>query len=82
MADIAVNESEVRRTLDYLSPHKGAGPDERFLNVLKALNPHIAPVLARVFKLSIKTARAPEDCRRYIAPMVLNNDVQRLSVSL
>ncbi len=38
--------------------------------VLKALNSHIAPVLARMFNLSLQTAQVPEDWRRAIVTPV------------
>ncbi len=50
MADALITELEVRRALDCLNPHKGAGPNGLFPNVLKALSSHIAPVLARMYK--------------------------------
>ncbi len=46
MANPLITELEVRRALDGLNPHKGAGPDGLFPKVLKALNSQIAPVLA------------------------------------
>ncbi len=61
MADPLITELEIRRTLDGLNPHKGAGPDGLFPKVLKALNSHIAPVLARMLDLSLQTAQVPED---------------------
>ncbi len=54
------------QSLDGLNPHKGAGPDGILPKVLKALNSHIATVLARMFNLSLQTAQVPEDCRRAI----------------
>ncbi len=61
MADPLITELEIRRALDGLNPHKGACPDWLFPKVLKALNSHIAPVLARMFNLSIQTAHVPGD---------------------
>ncbi len=61
MADPLITELEVRRALDALNPHKGTGPDGLFPKVLKALNSHIAPVLARMFNPSLQTAQVPED---------------------
>ncbi len=61
MADSLITGLEVRCALDGLNPHKGAGPDVLFPKVLKALNSHIAPVLARRFNLSLQTAQVPED---------------------
>ncbi len=46
MADPLFTELEVRRALDGLNPHKGAGPDGLFPKVIKAINSHITPVLA------------------------------------
>ncbi len=66
MADPLITEMEVRCALDGLNPHKGAGPDWLFPKVLKALNSHTAPVLARMFGLSLQTAQVPEDWRRAI----------------
>ncbi len=51
MADPIITELEVRRALDGLNPHKGAGPDGLFPKVLEALISHIAPELARMFNL-------------------------------
>ncbi len=57
MTDPLITELEVRRALDGLNPHKGAGPDGLFPEVLKALNSHIVPVLALyLFNLSHQTA--------------------------
>ncbi len=58
MADPLITELEVRRALDGLNPHKSAGPDGLFPKVLKALNSHIAPVLARMFNLHSKLPRS------------------------
>ncbi len=46
------------------------GPDGLFSKVLKALNTHIAPVLAQMFNLSLQTAQAPDDWRRAIVTPV------------
>ncbi len=70
MADPLITELEVRRALDGLNPHKGAGPNGLFPKVLKALNSHIAPVLALMFNLSLQTAQIPEDWRRAIVTPV------------
>ncbi len=70
MADPLISELEIRRALDGLNPHKGAGPDRLFPKVLKALNSHIAPVLARIFRLSLQNAQVPEDWRRAIVTPV------------
>ncbi len=70
MADPLITELEVRRALDGLNPDKGAGPDGLFPKVLKALNSHIAPVLARMFNLSLQTAQVPGDWRRAIVTPV------------
>ncbi len=56
MADPLITELAISRTLDGLNPHKGAGPDGLFPKVLKALNSRTAPVLARMFNLSLQTA--------------------------
>ncbi len=64
MADPLITELEVRRALDGHNPHKGAGPDELFPKVQKTLYSHIAPVLARMFNLSLQTGQVPEDWRR------------------
>ncbi len=59
MADSLSTELEVRRALDGLNTHKGAGPDGLFPKVLKALSSHISTVLARMFNLSLQTAQVP-----------------------
>ncbi len=64
MADPLITGLEVRHAVDGLNPHKGAGPNGLFPKVLKALNSHVAPVLARMFNLSLQTAQVPEDWRR------------------
>ncbi len=69
-ADMLITEPEVKRALDGLNPHKGGGPDGLFSKVLKALNSHIAPVLARMFNLSRQTGQVPEDWRRVIVTPV------------
>ncbi len=70
MAEPLITKLEFRRVLDGLNPHKGAGPDGLFPKVLKALNSHIAPVLARMFNLSLQTAQVPEDWRHAIVTPV------------
>ncbi len=60
MADPLITELDIRRALDGLYPHKGAGHDGLFPKVLKALYSHIAPVLARMFNLSNKLPRSLE----------------------
>ncbi len=70
MADPLITELEVRRALDGLNPHMGTGPDGLFPKVLKELNSHIAPVLARMFNISLQTAQVPEDWRRAIVTPV------------
>ncbi len=67
MADTLISELEIRRALDGLNPHKGAGHDGLFPKVLKALNSHVAPVLAQMFNLSLRTAHVPEDWRLPVA---------------
>ncbi len=59
MADL-ITKLEVRRALGGLNPQKDAGPDEPFPKVIKTLNSHISPVLARMFNLSLQTAQAPQ----------------------
>ncbi len=61
MADPLITELEVRRSLDGLNRHKGDGPDGLIAKVLKALNFHNAPVLARIFNLSLQTAQVPRN---------------------
>ncbi len=61
MADPLITELEIRRALDDLNPHKGAGPDGLLPKVLKALNPHIAPIHVRMSNLSLQTATVLED---------------------
>ncbi len=51
MADPLITGLEIRRALDGLNLHKGAGPDGLFPKVLKPLTSHIAPVLIRMFNL-------------------------------
>ncbi len=63
VADPLIIELEVRRALDGLNPHRGAGADGILPRVLKALNSHISPVLAQLFNLSLQTAQVPEDWR-------------------
>ncbi len=70
MADPLITELEESRALDGLDSHKGPGPDGLSPSVLKALNSHIAPVLARMFNLSLQTAQVPEDWRRAIVTPV------------
>ncbi len=60
--DQLITELEIRRALDGLNPHKAAGLPQ----ALKALKSHIAPVLARMFNLSLQTAQVPEDGRHAI----------------
>ncbi len=55
MADPLITELEVRCALDGIYPRKGAGPDGLFPEVLKALYSHIAPVLARMFNVSLRS---------------------------
>ncbi len=70
MADPLIAELEVRRALDGLYPHTGAGPDGLFPKALKALNSHIAPVLARMFNLLHQTAQVPKNWRRALVTPV------------
>ncbi len=51
MACPLITELEVRRAVDGLHAHKGAGPDGLFPKTHKALNSHIAPLLAFHSKL-------------------------------
>ncbi len=64
MADPLITELEVRRALGDLNPHTGAGPDRLFPKVLKALNSHIAPILAQMLNLSLQTVQVPEDWQK------------------
>ncbi len=70
MPDPLITELKVRRTLDGLYPHKGAGHDGLFPKVLKALTSHIAPVLVQMFNLSLQPTQVPEDWRRAIVTPV------------
>ncbi len=63
MADPLITELEIRCALD-------AGHDGLFPKVLKALNSHVAPVLAQMFNLSLRTAHVPEDWRLAIVTPV------------
>ncbi len=54
MADPLITELEISCALDGLNPHKGAGPDRLFFEVLKALTSHIAPVLARMLAETVR----------------------------
>ncbi len=77
MAEPNITELEVRRALGGLYPHKGAGLDGLLPKVLKALNSHIAPVLARMFNLSLQTAPGPEDWRPAIVTPVATPPAQQ-----
>ncbi len=50
---LLITELEVRRALEGLSPHKGAGPDGLFPKVSKGL-----PLM---FNLSVQTTNVPEN---------------------
>ncbi len=63
-ADPLITELEVRRALDSLNPHKGAGPVGLFSKFLKALSSHIAPILAQMLNLSLQTVQVPEDWQK------------------
>ncbi len=56
-----ITELEFSRTLNFLNSHDVFGPDRLFPRVLKALSSHIAPVLARMLKLSLPTVQVSED---------------------
>ncbi len=68
MSDPLITELEIRRALDGLNPHKGAGPDGLFPKVHKALNSRIARVLTRMLNLSLQTVQVPENWRRAKSP--------------
>ncbi len=73
MSDPLITELKVRRALDGLYPHKGAGLDGLFPKVLKALTSHIAPVLVQMFNLSLQPTQVPEDwCRAIVTPVAKN----------
>ncbi len=70
MADPFVTELDVRHALGSFNSHNGVGPDGHFPEAFKTLGSHIAPVLARMYSLSLQTAHAPEDwCRAIITPV-------------
>ncbi len=68
--DLKVVKTQRRYLLHDLNHHKDARPDMLFAKVLKALNSHNAPVLARIFNHSLQTAQAPEDWHCAIVNLV------------
>ncbi len=77
MPDPLITELKVRRALDGLYPHKGAGHDGLFPKILKALTSHIAPVLVQMFNLSLQPAQVLEDWRRAIVTAVAKTPAQQ-----
>ncbi len=56
MAVPLITDLNVKRALEGLNPHMGAGPDGLFPKARKALSSHPSSVLARMIYLSLKTA--------------------------
>ena len=70
MPDIKVSQQGVHKLLKGLKPHKATGPDSIRTFILKAAAAELAPILTRLYQLSLDTGDVPEDWRgAWIVPV-------------
>ncbi len=70
MANPHITEPETQRALEALNPNKGTGPYGLFPKALKTRSPYIAPILYRIFNLSLQTSHIHDDWRHAIVTPV------------
>ena len=67
---INISVEGVDKLLNRLSPNKAAGPDEISPKILKELHHEIAPILTKIFNLSLESGNVPLDWKRAtVAPV-------------
>ena len=63
LQEMNFTEEDVRKKIDELLKHKSPGPDGFLPRVLKEVRDEVAPLLAKIFNLSIRTGCVPRDWR-------------------
>ena len=70
MPDIIITPEGVCKLLTGLNPAKAAGPDGLPPRVLKELAPEIAPILAKIFQLSLDSGTVPSNWKEALVSPV------------
>ena len=60
MPTVDITEEGVRRRLQTLNPHKAAGPNKLNPLVQREIADVIAPVITRLYRVSLKQAKTPD----------------------
>ena len=63
MPDIHITQKGVEKLLTNLNPNKATGPDGLSPRILKELSSQIAPILTKIFQMSLETGEIPDDWR-------------------
>ena len=75
MDDIIVNWKGIHKLIMNLNVHKSAGPDNISPFILRTAATQIAPALAKLFQLSLKTGVVPQDWREAsVVPLFKKGD--------
>ena len=64
MPDIHITQKGVEKIFTNLKPNKATGPDGLSPRILKELSSQIAPILAKIFQMSLETGEIPDVWRR------------------
>ena len=75
MPRIKIGVNGVTKLLRDLKPHKAAGPDSLPMYILKVAPEELAPVLTKIFQISLDTGGIPDDWREaHIIPLFKKGD--------
>ena len=62
MPDIHITQKGVEKLITNLNPNKATGPDGLSPQILKELSSQIAPILTKIFQMSLETGEIPDYC--------------------
>ena len=75
LENIRFIEEDIRRKIDELNRYKSPGPDGFLPRVLKEVRDEVAPLLAKIFNLSLRTGHVPRDWREAeVTPILKKGD--------
>ena len=80
LPDIEFTVEEISKKISDLNRYKSPGPDGFLPRVLKEVRDEVAPLLAKIFNLSIRTGCVPQDWREAeVTPIFKKGDRSRAS---
>ena len=80
LEEIYFTEEEVKKKINELNKYKSPGPDGFLPRVLKEVRDEVAPLLTRIFNLSIRTGCVPRDWREAeVTPIFKKGDRSQAS---